>query len=224
MLDGLLELVSASDWTYAVILAVALLDAVLPIVPSEAAVVSAGALAGAGDLSIALVIAAATAGAFVGDNSAYAIGRVFGTRVETRLAGNERALRRRAWAEQKLITEAGTLLLAARFVPGGRTATTVTAGLIRLRWARFVLLTLAAGTAWATGVGLLGYAGGQAVGDNPYLGLALLVAAAAGVYAALRIAKRLRRRRSGARRPATAGRGLAMPQIRARLRLLRLGA
>jgi membrane protein DedA with SNARE-associated domain len=224
MFDGLLELVSASPWTYAGILAIAALDAVLPIVPSEAAVLSAGALAGAGDLSLALVISGAAAGAWIGDNSAYSIGRVFGPRLEARIARNERLWRRRVWAERKLLADGGTLLLAARFVPGGRTATTLTAGLVRLRWRRFGLLTLISGTAWASGIGLVGYAGGNAVEDNPYLGLPLLLAIAVGVYGAMSGMKRLRRRFVKAPGPAAAGVGLAMAQIRLDPRAPRLGA
>jgi membrane-associated protein len=83
--DSFLELVSASPWTYAVILAVAALDAVLPLVPSETAVISAGVLAGAGDLNLGFVIAAEAAGAYSGDTSAYWLGRRLDRRLERRL-------------------------------------------------------------------------------------------------------------------------------------------
>jgi membrane protein DedA with SNARE-associated domain len=196
MFDGLLEVVSSSPWTYAAVLAIAALDAVLPIVPSEATVLSAGALAGAGDLSLELVIAAATAGAIVGDNGAYSVGRLLGPRIDARIARYECAVRRRAWAERKLVTDGGKLLLAGRFVPGGRTATSVTAGVVRLRWARFVVLTAIAGTAWASAVGALGFAGGEAVEENPYLGLPLLLGIATALYPSLHVATRLRCQRS----------------------------
>jgi membrane protein DedA with SNARE-associated domain len=222
--DGLLELVSASPWTYAAIFAIAALDAVIPLVPSETAVLSAGVLAGTGDLSLVLVISAAAGGALVGDNCAYSIGRFLGPRLEPRIARSERARGPYAWARQKLVTEGGTLLLAARFVPGGRTATTVTSGILRLRWRRFLVLTFAAGTAWATGIGLLGYAGGHAVEENPYLGLPLLLGVAVLVCALTALVKRLRRRSDEAPRPASASVGLAMPQIRVRLLARRLGA
>lgn len=74
IVDSFVELVSDSPWTYVVIVVVAALDAVLPLVPSEATVISAGVLAGAGDLHLALVIAAGAAGAYGGDASAYWIG------------------------------------------------------------------------------------------------------------------------------------------------------
>ena len=67
------------------VLAVAALDAVFPVVPSEATAIAAGVVAGAGDLSIALVVAAAAAGAFAGDSGAYGLGRAFGPRATRRL-------------------------------------------------------------------------------------------------------------------------------------------
>ena len=147
-------LVSASPWTYAVILVVAALDAVLPS-PSETAVISAGVLAGAGDLSLGLVIAAGAAGAFAGDSSAYWLGRRFDRRLERRLFRSAKGLERRAWAEGALNRYGGPLIFGARFVPGGRTATTVTAGLLRMRWARFAAFAGAAGVAWASYAALL---------------------------------------------------------------------
>ena len=161
-LDQLWRPVSASPWTYAVILVVAALDAVLPLVPSETAVISAGVLAGAGDLSLGLVIAAGAAGAFAGDSSAYWLGRRFDRRLERRLFRSAKGAERRAWAEGALNRYGGPLIFGARFVPGGRTATTVTAGLLRTRWARFAAFAGAAGVAWASYAALLGYLGGRA--------------------------------------------------------------
>jgi membrane-associated protein len=50
VLDTLTEL-SSSPWTYAIVLAVAALDAVVPIVPSETLLVTAAALAASGTWS-----------------------------------------------------------------------------------------------------------------------------------------------------------------------------
>jgi membrane-associated protein len=211
MFDGLLELVSGSSATYGIVLGVAAVDALLPVMPSEAVVVSAGALAGTGRLSFACVIGAAAFGAIAGDNGAYSLGRLFGPTLERRIAGSERARKRRDWAERKLHAGGGRLLLASRFVPGGRTAATLTAGIVRLRWTRFLLLTLAAGSAWACGMGLLGYVGGNAVERNPSVGVALVGGAGAALLAAIWLGGRIRRR------PAIAGVRLAMPPMRAGL-------
>src|ERR687898_1544057 len=99
--ESVLELVSASPWTYAVILGVAALDAVLPLVPSEATVISAGVLAGAGDLQLGFVIAAGAAGAYAGDTSAYWLGRRLDDRYVGRIFRGIKGARRRGGGEQK---------------------------------------------------------------------------------------------------------------------------
>ena len=66
---------SSSPWFYLVIFVIATLDSVLPIVPSETLVIIGGVTAGAGDLSIELVILCGASGAFVGDNLSYLLGR-----------------------------------------------------------------------------------------------------------------------------------------------------
>ena len=53
----------------------ATLDAVFPVVPSEATVIAAAALAGADDLVLSFILIAAAGGAVIGDNVAYLLGR-----------------------------------------------------------------------------------------------------------------------------------------------------
>lgn len=190
--DFVVELASASPWTYAVILAVAALDALVPLVPSETTVISAGVIAGAGDLQLGLVIAAAAAGAYAGDTSAYWLGRRLDHRLDRRLFRGEKGARRRAWAERTLERNGGPLIFGARFVPGGRTATTVTAGLLRMRWMLFAAFAAAAGVAWAAYAALIGYLGGRAF-DNLGWGLLLGFGIAFGVYLLVEAARRIRR-------------------------------
>ena len=66
---------SSSPWFYAIIFVIAVLDSVLPIVPSETLVIIGGVSAGLGNLWIPLVIVCAASGAFIGDNMSYLIGR-----------------------------------------------------------------------------------------------------------------------------------------------------
>jgi membrane-associated protein len=193
--DSFLDLVSASPWTYAVILAIAALDALVPLVPSETTVISAGVLAGAGDLELGLVIAAGAAGAYTGDTSAYFVGRRFGPRFERRLFRGEKGVRRQAWAAGALERHGGPLIFGARFVPGGRTATTVTAGILRMRLARFAAFAGGAAVAWAAYAALVGYLGGRAFEDNPLWGLALGFGVAAATYVVVDVARRARRSR-----------------------------
>jgi membrane-associated protein len=173
MLESALDLATVSPWVYLALVAVAALDAVFPVVPSEASVISAGALAGSGELSLGLVVAAAALGAVAGDNGAFAIGRFMSPRLERRIARNPKASRRRAWAEAKLDERAPMLIVLSRFIPGGRTATTTTAGLVGLEWHRFLRLTAVAGIAWASYAAVLGFAGGATFEEHPALGLAL---------------------------------------------------
>jgi len=192
--ESLLDFVSASPWTYAAVLGVAAFDALIPVVPSETAVITAGVLAGAGDLQIAFVVAAAAAGAFLGDSSAYWLGRGLGGRLERGLFRGERAARRRRWAEQTLDRHGGPLIVGARFVPGGRTATTLTAGIVRMRWVRFGLFAAAAGIVWASYAGLVGYVGGRAFEERPLVALAVGFGIAAAVYAGVESARLALRR------------------------------
>lgn len=201
--DSLVNLATASPWAYAAILAVAALDALLPLVPSETTLISAGVLAGAGDLQLGLVIAAGAAGAYAGDTSAYSLGRRFGPWVERRLFSGAKSARTKEWAERTLERRGGIIIFGARFVPGGRTATTVTAGLVRMRWARFAFFAGIAGIAWASYAGLVGYLGGRAFENDPLLGLLLGFAVAAGVYVVVESARRIRRRRRGGVRPSS---------------------
>lgn len=192
MFTELLDLVTASPWTYAVILGVAAFDALVPAVPSEATVITAGVLAGLGELSIALVIATGAAGALIGDTTAYALGRVSGSRFKCRIARTPRVARRLDWAGSALARRGGLIIFGARFIPGGRTAVTVTAGLTRMRMPMFVSFAALAAGAWASYAGLLGYFGGRTFEERPWLALAVGFGLAAAVAVTIEAARRLR--------------------------------
>jgi membrane-associated protein len=68
----------ATPLTYLAVLGACALDAVLPIVPSEAVVIAASVLAAKGELSIWLIALAAAAGGFLGDTGSYLLGRRLG--------------------------------------------------------------------------------------------------------------------------------------------------
>ena len=193
-LDSFVEIASGSPWTYAVILGVAALDALVPLVPSEATVISAGVLAGAGDLQLGFVIAAGAAGAYAGDSSAYLLGRRADERFRRTLFRGDKGARRQAWAEGMLERHGGPLIFGARFVPGGRTATTVSAGALRMRWARFAAFAAMAALGWASYAALMGYLGGRAFEDNPLWGLLVGFGLAALTFLVVEVARRLRAR------------------------------
>jgi membrane protein DedA with SNARE-associated domain len=190
---------NASGWAYAVVLLLALLDAILPVVPSETAVITGGVVAATGRLSLPLLVASATVGAMAGDNAAYLIGRRFGGTATNRFFRSEKAQHRIAWAQGQLRERGGQLILIGRFIPGGRTAVTLTAGTLRYRWRRFLAFDAVASLVWALYAALLGYFGGRAFEHAAWKGLLLALGVGlliGGIVEAARWALRQRRGRS----------------------------
>ena len=182
MLDTLTALVeagAAAPWVLPVVLVVTVVDALLPVVPSEGMVVSLAAVAVAGDGPDLLLLAvAAGAGAFLGDTITYLVGRRFGPQHLHRVSrpGPRRALER---ASATLERRGAVVILSARYVPLGRVAVNLTAGATGFPPGRFVpLAAVAAATwaAWSVGIGALA---GHWLEGNPLLG------SAAGIVVAL---------------------------------------
>ncbi len=145
--DSLSQLVTDSPVTYLVIFVLAAFDVIFPLLPAEATVTAAAVLAGQGKLSIALVMVAAAAGAFIGDNVAYWIGRSAGRPLVTRLLrGN---LDRLASVEEQFQRRGGVFVIIGRFIPGGRTATAIGAGVLHFSWPKFVAYDAAAAIVWS---------------------------------------------------------------------------
>ena len=178
------QLVSASPATYAIVFAIVAIDALLPFVQAEATVITAAVLAGQGHLVVWLVVAAAALGGIAGDNACYLLGNRFGCRAADKLLTKER-LRR---AERGIRGQGGLLILIARFIPVGRTATTFAAGTLKMPWRRFFAFDALAAILWASYATALGYAGGSSFAHNLWkpllfaLGIALLLAAAGESY------------------------------------------
>jgi membrane protein DedA with SNARE-associated domain len=182
----------SSPWAYAIVLGIAALDAVFPAVPSESLAITAGVLSGVGKLHVAPTIAAAAVGAFVGDSTSYVLGRKLGRPAQRRLFRGERAKRALGWAERTLEERGGYLIVVARFVPGGRTATTFTAGMVRFPAWRFVGFAAIAAVAWASYAVLLGYLGGRVFEENPLLALLVALGIAFAITGVVEAVRRLR--------------------------------
>lgn len=184
MFNSLLNAVSDSSWTYVLILGVCAGDAVLPLFPSETVVIAASVLASRGRLEIWLVIVAAATGALLGDNTAYALGRSGLRRVVNRLfAGSEKNQKRLDWARTQLQHSGAWIIIVARFIPGGRTATTYMSGTLDMPWKRrFLPADAAAAIIWSLYSAALGYFGGSAFEHN--LWIPLLIATGASVLVA----------------------------------------
>jgi membrane protein DedA with SNARE-associated domain len=192
--DEFTELISGSQWSYAVVFAFAFLDALIPVVPSETSVVTAGVLAGAGEMSLLLIILCAASGAILGDNTAYGIGRRWGDRAAERLARGERGGRGLRWAKRELDDRGGQLIIVARFIPGGRTLVTLSAGSLAYPWRRFVGFDAIAGSSWALYAALLGYFGGKAFEQQPWKGLLAAFLIAFAIAGGIELIRYLRKR------------------------------
>jgi len=200
--DQLVDLVSGAWWSYLVIFAVAYLDAIIPLVPSETLVITAGVLASAGDMELGLVILSAAVGAFLGDNTTYFIGHRYGDGVERRFFSSDKAKGRLRWAERQLEERGAEIIIIARFIPGGRTAITLSAGALHMRWRRFATYDAVAATIWASYAALLGYIGGSQFEDAPWKGLIFALAIAFTVAGAVELVRWLQRRRKASRESA----------------------
>ncbi|MFG2062368.1 DedA family protein [Micromonospora sp. NPDC048871] len=140
---------------------VVLFGAVVPVVPTGAAVSGAAALAAYQDpLIVLLVVLAGAIGAYLGDLAVY-------------LAlcwGGERIARRLRWLRgpQRLdrvsarVREAGvSLFLVSRLIPGGRLPVLLAAAVSGVTWRRFAVLNLPASLLWSAlyaAIGVLGRA------------------------------------------------------------------
>jgi len=145
-------------------------------VPGETMLLVAAVYAGAThQLSIALVIAAAAAGAVAGDNLGYLIGRQGGERLLRRVGPALRLTAGRLTLVRYLFRRhGGKAVFFGRFVAVLRVFAAFLAGVAHMPWRRFALANAAGGIVWATTMGLLGYGLGASVtGPLGYIGLAL---------------------------------------------------
>src|ERR1700730_11208976 len=72
VIDAVLNMLSGavtSPWVYPVLFTMALLDGVLPVLPAESLLITAGMYAASGRPNILLVVAMGAAGAFAGDHT-----------------------------------------------------------------------------------------------------------------------------------------------------------
>ncbi|WP_262283503.1 DedA family protein [Micromonospora sp. MA102] len=223
-MDSVLDLLHqtmSSPWVYLALFAVAVVDGFFPVVPSETAVITAGVFAATGQPDLPLVVVVAALGALVGDHVSYAIGRHGGGRLLARLpapargaASDEsgrhgRGSRRRAAVERArrgIAARGGLILVVARYIPGGRTAVTLTMGATRFPRRRFLAFDALAALSWGVYSALVGYLGGLAFERDPVRGLLLGLGLALTLTAVVESVRwaRGRRVRSRVSRPAGA--------------------
>jgi membrane-associated protein len=182
---------AGQPWVLILVFACCVIDGFFPPIPSESVVVGLAAVAATADIpNPLLLIATAGAGAFVGDNTAYLIGRGTGTRRWAWMRG-PRMQAAFHWAGRELRKRPASLILVARFVPIGRVAVNLTAGATGYPRPKFVGLTVLSAAVWAGYSVAIGLFFGQWFEDNHLLGatIAIVCAIVLGIAVDVAISK-----------------------------------
>ncbi|HEY4451077.1 MAG TPA: DedA family protein [Solirubrobacteraceae bacterium] len=168
-------------------------------VPGETGLIAAAALASQGKLKIEFVIALAAAGAIVGDNIGYLIGRKGGRWLLERPGAFQRQRREVLEIGQPFFERHGPkAVFFGRFVLGLRVWASWLAGATRMHWRSFVLWNALGGITWATAIGLIAYFLGHSAGNAiETFGLFGLIALAIAVVTGVVLHRRHARRRQG---------------------------
>lgn len=169
-------------------------------VPGESAVIAAAAAAGRGELDIRAVAIAAFAGAVLGDNIGYLIGRKLGRRTVVRY-GSRFGLTDKAFGRvEAVMARWGALVvIVARFVMLLRQLNGIVAGTTGMAWPRFLLANALGAALWVGLWATLAYRlGHEAKSFVPWIWhhlgviVAILVPVLILVLAGLRFSGRLR--------------------------------
>lgn len=170
------------------------LTALVPPFPSEVMVIASGAMASAGLLSLTWVMIATTLGCLAGDLLLYALFRYQLIRLLYRWRWGRRLHRvmlRASIRAGSATTLVGLLLI--RWIPGGRSASMASAGMMRLPWPHTAVLAVLGAVIWSGWLVGLGYITGTTTGLPPWA--STLTAIGIGTLVGLIVAVLVTRRR-----------------------------
>ena len=143
---------------YAVVLMGVLLESAGLPVPGETVLLAGAALAQFGRLSLPWVIVTAIAGAIVGDNLGFLIGRRGGRALAERHGWKVGLTRARLLEFDRFFARHGAkTVFIARFVTGLRVFGALLAGAAGMPWTKFLFFNATGAVVWSTAVGAAGY-------------------------------------------------------------------
>jgi len=168
-------------WVYALLFVIVFIETGLviwPFLPGDSLLFVAGAIAAAGGMDIAAVMATLVAAALTGDNVNYTIGRWIGPRVfhyeKSRWFNPAHLKRANAFYEK----HGGKTIILARFIPIVRTYVPFVAGIGGMPYARYIGWCVVGALAWVVSLCSVGYFFGNlpAVKNNLSVVILLIVA------------------------------------------------
>lgn len=178
---------------YWVVFLIVMLESAGVPLPGETILILASGYAGAtGQLDLALVIACAAAGAIIGDNIGFWIGRTFGAKFLLRYGKFVHLPESRLKLGQYLFQKHGAkIVFFGRFVAFLRVFAALLAGVNQYHWPQFLFFNAAGGIIWALVIGIGAFLFGDSIHriSGP-LGIIALAGAIAGVIAFMVIVRR----------------------------------
>jgi membrane-associated protein len=147
-------------WVYALLFAIVFIETglvVWPFLPGDSLLFVTGAIAAAGGMDIAAVMAVLVAAALTGDNVNYGIGRLIGPRIfsyeKSRWFNPAHLARAHAFYER----HGGKTIVLARFLPIVRTYVPFVAGIGAMPYLRYLGFCVAGALLWVISVCTAGY-------------------------------------------------------------------
>jgi membrane-associated protein len=148
------------NWVYALLFTIVFIETglvVWPFLPGDSLLFVAGAIAAAGGMDIAAVMATLVAAALTGDNVNYSIGRWIGPRIfhyeKSRWFNPAHLARANAFYEK----HGGKTIILARFIPIVRTYVPFVAGIGSMPYARYIGWCVIGALAWVVSLCSVGY-------------------------------------------------------------------
>ena len=148
------------SWVYALLFVIVFIETglvVWPFLPGDSLLFVTGAIAAAGGMDIAAVMAVLVCAALTGDNVNYFIGRWIGPRVfhyeESRWFSPKHLARAHAFYDR----HGGKTIILARFIPIVRTYVPFVAGVGSMPYARYIGFCVAGALAWVLSICSAGY-------------------------------------------------------------------
>jgi membrane-associated protein len=183
---------------YAAVFALIAIETMGIPVPGETALIAAALLAHDGQLELIPLLVIASAGAIVGDNIGFAIGRYGGRRLFERPGPlHAHRLRVLAHGEPFFARHGAKAVFLGRWVSGLRIASAWLAGMNRMSWPTFLFWNALGGVAWACGVGIAVYAAGDVAEQVIVTGGPIAAGVMVVALVAVVVWRRRRQRRPG---------------------------